>query len=87
MDCLALCKGPRQRAQAPGFCDRRPLLAGWPILLGLTGVPAALQLILLPFFPESPRYLLIQKKDESAAEKGEGCCGFLLTPDPQAPQP
>lgn len=42
---------------------------GWPILLGLTGVPAGLQLLLLPFFPESPRYLLIQKKNESAAEK------------------
>uniref|UniRef100_A0A8C6RQQ7 Solute carrier family 2, facilitated glucose transporter member 5 n=3 Tax=Nannospalax galili TaxID=1026970 RepID=A0A8C6RQQ7_NANGA len=42
---------------------------GWPILLGLTGVPAALQLLFLPFFPESPRYLLIQKKNESAAGK------------------
>ncbi|XP_035163513.1 solute carrier family 2, facilitated glucose transporter member 5 isoform X1 [Callithrix jacchus] len=50
----------------------RNLLAnedGWPILLGLTGVPAALQLVLLPFFPESPRYLLIQKKDEAAAKQ------------------
>ncbi|KAM6174146.1 solute carrier family 2, facilitated glucose transporter member 5 [Erethizon dorsatum] len=42
---------------------------GWPILLALTGVPAALQLLLLPFFPESPRYLLIQKRDEDAARK------------------
>ncbi|KAM9242517.1 solute carrier family 2, facilitated glucose transporter member 5-like [Dugong dugon] len=49
----------------------RSLLAseeGWPILLGLTGVPAALQLVLLPFFPESPRYLLVQKKDQEAAK-------------------
>ncbi|XP_029087116.1 solute carrier family 2, facilitated glucose transporter member 5 isoform X1 [Monodon monoceros] len=49
----------------------RSLLAneeGWPILLGVTGIPAALQLLLLPFFPESPRYLLIQKKDEAAAK-------------------
>ncbi|XP_012646925.1 solute carrier family 2, facilitated glucose transporter member 5 isoform X2 [Microcebus murinus] len=49
----------------------RNLLAseeGWPVLLGLTGVPAALQLLLLPFFPESPRYLLIQKKDEEGAK-------------------
>ncbi|KAL6081975.1 hypothetical protein STEG23_002229, partial [Scotinomys teguina] len=56
-------------AQLFGF---RSLLAneeGWPILLGLTGVPAALQLLLLPFFPESPRYLLIQKQDESATER------------------
>nr|XP_016854770.1 PREDICTED: solute carrier family 2, facilitated glucose transporter member 5 [Anolis carolinensis] len=42
---------------------------GWPILLGLTGVPAALQLLTLPFFPESPRYLLIQKGDEDGARK------------------
>ncbi|XP_054857586.1 solute carrier family 2, facilitated glucose transporter member 5-like [Eublepharis macularius] len=41
---------------------------GWPILLGLTGVPAALQLLFLPFFPESPRYLLIQKGDEAKAK-------------------
>ncbi|XP_043846551.1 solute carrier family 2, facilitated glucose transporter member 5-like isoform X2 [Dromiciops gliroides] len=40
---------------------------GWPILLGLTGIPAALQLMLLPFFPESPRYTLIQKGDEEGA--------------------
>lgn len=49
----------------------RTLLAnkeGWPILLGFTGIPAALQLLCLPFFPESPRYLLIQKKDEAAAK-------------------
>lgn len=48
-----------------------PFLAGWPILLGVTGIPAALQLLLLPFFPESPRYLLVQKKDQEAARKGE----------------
>lgn len=42
---------------------------GWPILLGVTGIPAAVQLVLLPFFPESPRYLLIQKKDAAAAKK------------------
>ncbi|XP_071073899.1 solute carrier family 2, facilitated glucose transporter member 5 isoform X3 [Dasypus novemcinctus] len=42
---------------------------GWPVLLGLTGIPAALQLLLLPFFPESPRYLLTQKEDEAAAKR------------------
>nr|KAF6380356.1 solute carrier family 2 member 5 [Myotis myotis] len=50
----------------------RSLLAnekGWPILLGVTGIPAALQLLLLPFFPESPRYLLVQKKNPEAARK------------------
>ncbi|XP_060057406.1 solute carrier family 2, facilitated glucose transporter member 5 isoform X2 [Erinaceus europaeus] len=43
--------------------------ASWPLLLGLTGIPAAVQLLLLPFFPESPRYLLIQKQNEGAARK------------------
>ncbi|KAM3824330.1 solute carrier family 2, facilitated glucose transporter member 5-like isoform 3-T4 [Vipera latastei] len=50
------------------FVTRLPLsLKGWPVLMALTGVPAALQLLLLPFFPESPRYLLIQKGDEEGA--------------------
>ncbi|KAK7128856.1 hypothetical protein R3I94_017173 [Phoxinus phoxinus] len=42
---------------------------GWPIMLGLTGIPAAIELLLLPFFPESPRYMLIQKGDEKTARK------------------
>uniref|UniRef100_A0A672FLU8 Solute carrier family 2, facilitated glucose transporter member 5 n=1 Tax=Salarias fasciatus TaxID=181472 RepID=A0A672FLU8_SALFA len=42
---------------------------GWPIMLGLTAVPAVIQLLLLPFFPESPRYMLIQKGDEKTATK------------------
>ncbi|XP_062872240.1 solute carrier family 2, facilitated glucose transporter member 5-like [Trichomycterus rosablanca] len=40
---------------------------GWPIMLALTGVPAVLELLLLPFFPESPRYTLIQRGDENNA--------------------
>ncbi|KAJ6659172.1 hypothetical protein lerEdw1_019475 [Lerista edwardsae] len=39
----------------------------WPLLLALGGVAALLQLLLLPLFPESPPYLLIQKGDR------EGC--------------
>ncbi|XP_059111406.1 solute carrier family 2, facilitated glucose transporter member 5 [Peromyscus eremicus] len=56
-------------AQLFGFRNVLANEEGWPILLGLTGVPAALQVLFLPFFPESPRYLLIQKKDVSATEK------------------
>ncbi|XP_043851010.1 solute carrier family 2, facilitated glucose transporter member 7 isoform X1 [Dromiciops gliroides] len=41
----------------------------WPVLLAITGIPAALQLLSLPFFPESPRYTLIQKGDEVQARK------------------
>ncbi|XP_012518001.1 PREDICTED: solute carrier family 2, facilitated glucose transporter member 7 [Propithecus coquereli] len=42
---------------------------GWPVLLALTGVPALIQLLTLPFFPESPRYTLIQKGDEATARQ------------------
>ncbi|XP_074600711.1 glucose transporter type 1-like [Brevipalpus obovatus] len=34
---------------------------GWPFLLGVTFIPAVLQLLLLPMCPESPRYLLLSK--------------------------
>ncbi|NXF56685.1 GTR5 protein, partial [Ciccaba nigrolineata] len=50
---------------------------GWPVLLGLTGIPSLIQLLTLPFFPESPRYLLIQKGNEEQArqalQKLRGC--------------
>lgn len=41
--------------------------SGWPWLLGLAIFPSALQLILLFGCPESPRYLLITKRDEENA--------------------
>ncbi|XP_070702119.1 solute carrier family 2, facilitated glucose transporter member 3a, partial [Pempheris klunzingeri] len=41
----------------------------WPLLLALTVVPAVLQCILLPFCPESPRFLLINLKQEEQARK------------------
>merc|ERR1719323_2845769 len=40
---------------------------GWPWLLAMTAVPAILQLATLPFCPESPKYLLLDKDDEMAA--------------------
>ncbi|NXM01473.1 GTR5 protein, partial [Tyrannus savana] len=46
-----------------------PLLSGWPVLLGLTGIPSLIQLLTLPFFPESPRYLLLQKGNEEQARR------------------
>nr|XP_061826172.1 solute carrier family 2, facilitated glucose transporter member 1-like [Nerophis lumbriciformis] len=39
----------------------------WPFLLGFTLLPAVVQTILLPFCPESPRYLLINCNQESKA--------------------
>ncbi|XP_048398698.2 solute carrier family 2, facilitated glucose transporter member 2 [Stegostoma tigrinum] len=41
----------------------------WPAILGLSGVPAILQTILLPFCPESPRYLYIKLGKEEAARE------------------
>jgi len=42
---------------------------GWPWLLALTAVPALFQLATLPFCPESPKYLLLDKDDEHGAEE------------------
>ncbi|NXP62549.1 GTR11 protein, partial [Chloropsis cyanopogon] len=38
----------------------------WPVLLAANTVPALFQLLTLPFFPDSPRYLLIDQKDKEA---------------------
>ncbi|CAL8330348.1 unnamed protein product [Lota lota] len=38
----------------------------WPLLLSLIVIPTAIQLMLLPWFPESPRYLLMEKKNMNA---------------------
>uniref|UniRef100_A0A8C9Y804 Solute carrier family 2 member 15b n=1 Tax=Sander lucioperca TaxID=283035 RepID=A0A8C9Y804_SANLU len=35
----------------------------WPLLLSLVVFPTTIQLMLLPWFPESPRYLLIEKEN------------------------
>jgi len=44
---------------------------GWPLLLALTIVPAIFQVLTLPFCPESPKFLLLDKDDEMAANKGD----------------
>nr|XP_043881162.1 solute carrier family 2, facilitated glucose transporter member 11-like isoform X2 [Solea senegalensis] len=41
----------------------------WPILLATTCIPAILQLLILPWFPESPRYLLIDKGNDKKCKK------------------
>ncbi|XP_076132611.1 solute carrier family 2, facilitated glucose transporter member 1-like [Alosa pseudoharengus] len=40
----------------------------WPFLLSFTFIPALLQCILLPFCPESPRFLLINQNEEGKAQ-------------------
>ncbi|KAH0626084.1 hypothetical protein JD844_000822 [Phrynosoma platyrhinos] len=41
----------------------------WPLLMGLSVVPSALQLLMFPFCPESPRYLYIIRNKESKAKE------------------
>ncbi|XP_053558055.1 solute carrier family 2, facilitated glucose transporter member 9-like isoform X2 [Bombina bombina] len=41
----------------------------WPFLLPSCCIPAVIQLLTLPYFPESPRYLLIEKRDEYECQK------------------
>ncbi|XP_063313137.1 solute carrier family 2, facilitated glucose transporter member 11-like [Pelobates fuscus] len=41
----------------------------WPFLLSTCCIPAFIQLLVLPFFPESPRYLLIEEKNEYECQK------------------
>ncbi|NXO11741.1 GTR9 protein, partial [Oriolus oriolus] len=53
----------------------------WPLFLSVVVVPASLQLLLLHCFPESPRYLLIERNDVSGATKA--LHRFLGTPDVQ----
>jgi len=39
----------------------------WPVMFALTFIPSLLQSIAIPFMPKSPRYLLIDLKQEDAA--------------------
>ena len=61
-------------AQVFGMANVLGNESGWPWLLVLTAVPAVIQLVTLPFCPESPKYLLLDKDDEVKANDGECCC-------------
>ncbi|NXC44822.1 GTR7 protein, partial [Penelope pileata] len=41
----------------------------WHVLLSFSGLVALIQLLFLPFFPESPPYLLLQKGDKAGCLK------------------
>ncbi|CAB1354181.1 unnamed protein product, partial [Coregonus sp. 'balchen'] len=41
----------------------------WNFLFAFLALPALLQLCVLPFLPESPRFLLMERRDEAGAEK------------------
>ncbi|XP_077594085.1 solute carrier family 2 member 11, like [Stigmatopora nigra] len=47
--------------------------ANWPWLLGFNAFTALLQLVTLPFLPESPKFLLLNRGDQ------EGCQRALMT--------
>ncbi|NWS56500.1 GTR9 protein, partial [Chunga burmeisteri] len=53
----------------------------WPLFLSVVVVPTSLQLLLLRCFPESPRYLLIERNDVCGATKALHL--FLGTPNVQ----
>ena len=50
------------------------LIAGqekiWPILLAFNVIPSTVSCLILPWFPESPRYLLVNKGQREEAERG-----------------
>uniref|UniRef100_A0A2I3M0L7 Solute carrier family 2 member 9 n=1 Tax=Papio anubis TaxID=9555 RepID=A0A2I3M0L7_PAPAN len=46
-----------------------PQESTWPCLFGVIVVPAVVQLLSLPFLPDSPRYLLLEKHNEARAVK------------------
>ncbi|XP_051940340.1 solute carrier family 2 member 15b [Hippocampus zosterae] len=48
-------------AQVLGLQELMGKEAHWPLLMSLIVFPTLVQLMLLPWFPESPRYLLIEK--------------------------
>ncbi|XP_062492360.1 solute carrier family 2, facilitated glucose transporter member 9 isoform X4 [Pezoporus occidentalis] len=41
----------------------------WPYLFGAIIIPSLIQVVILPFLPESPRYLLLEKHNTSKAER------------------
>ncbi|XP_055365005.1 solute carrier family 2, facilitated glucose transporter member 9 isoform X4 [Betta splendens] len=41
----------------------------WNYLFTFLALPAALQMCVLPFLPESPRFLLMERRDEAGAER------------------
>uniref|UniRef100_A0A8C6Y248 Solute carrier family 2, facilitated glucose transporter member 5 n=1 Tax=Naja naja TaxID=35670 RepID=A0A8C6Y248_NAJNA len=68
--CIFICLGVFS-AQVLGLPEVLGEDAYWPLFLSVVVVPAFLQLLLLNWFPESPRYLLIEKNNvHGAAVKG-----------------
>ncbi|CAF87807.1 unnamed protein product, partial [Tetraodon nigroviridis] len=56
-------------AQLLGISEFLGTRERWPWLLGFNGFAALLQLSTLPFLPESPRFLLLDRGDQQACER------------------
>ncbi|XP_057182553.1 solute carrier family 2, facilitated glucose transporter member 5-like [Triplophysa rosa] len=54
----------------------------WPLFLSLVVVPTFIQLMLLPWFPESPRYLMIEKRNIHATITGGSRIGIHVLRNP-----
>ncbi|XP_019714733.1 solute carrier family 2, facilitated glucose transporter member 3-like [Hippocampus comes] len=48
----------------------------WPMMMSLSLIPALVQYLVMPFCPESPRYLLINKGQEDEADAGRTTLTF-----------
>ncbi|NWQ94414.1 GTR9 protein, partial [Burhinus bistriatus] len=80
MPCIFICLGVFF-AQLLGLPELLGKDKFWPLFLSVVVVPASLQLLLLHCFPESPRYLLIERNDVCRAT--EALHRFLGTPNVQ----
>ncbi|KAM4751363.1 solute carrier family 2 member 15b [Anableps anableps] len=60
-------------AQVLGLSELLGKEEHWPLLLSLVLFPTLVQLMLLPWFPESPRYLLIEKGNVHATVTALKC--------------
>uniref|UniRef100_A0A7N8XRT5 Solute carrier family 2 member 9, like 2 n=1 Tax=Mastacembelus armatus TaxID=205130 RepID=A0A7N8XRT5_9TELE len=55
--------------QVLGLPELLGQVSRWNYLFSFLAFPAILQLCVLPFLPESPRYLLMERRDEAGAER------------------
>ncbi|XP_029948314.1 solute carrier family 2, facilitated glucose transporter member 9 isoform X1 [Salarias fasciatus] len=55
--------------QALGLPELLGQESRWNYLFAFLALPAMLQLCVLPFLPESPRFLLMERRDEAAAKR------------------
>lgn len=69
------------------FTDREILGSEpcWQYLLASNAVPGFIQLVTLPWFPESPRYLLIDRGDKEACVNGADGPAARCRPTPPPP--